>query len=210
MKVVGIGAGGHARVLIDALRLCGAEVVALTEANEALWNREIAGVRVAGGDDFWPKLLDAGVRHAFIALGSVDSSRARRTVYERAMSAGFEIVSVVHPRAVVASSARLGIGVQILAGSIVNADAIIGDNVIINTAAVVEHDCVIGNHAHIATGARLAGAVRVGEGAHIGIGAAVRQHITIGAEAIVGAGAAVVRDVPPGVTVVGVPARVRN
>lgn len=206
MKVAGIGAGGHAKVLVEALRLRGIEAVALTDADRALWGKRVAGVEVAGGDDCWPELLAAGVTHAFIAVGGTGSTRARRALYERAREAGFEIASVIHPSAIVSPSATLGAGVQILAGAIINADAAIGENSIINTAAVVEHDCAIGAHAHIATGAKLASTVRVGDGSHVGVGASVRQCITIGANVVVGAGAAVVKNIPDGATVVGVPA----
>jgi acetyltransferase-like isoleucine patch superfamily enzyme len=67
---------------------------------------------------------------------------------------------------------------------------------------------VLADHVHIATGASLASTVEVGEAAHIGVGASVRQCIRIGRLAQIGAGAVVVKDVPDGVIVVGVPARV--
>ena len=52
------------------------------------------------------------------------------------------------------------------------------------------------------------GSSRVDALAHIGAGAVIRQGIHIGEAAIVGAGAVVVKDVPAGVTVVGVPAKI--
>jgi acetyltransferase-like isoleucine patch superfamily enzyme len=45
-------------------------------------------------------------------------------------------------------------------------------------------------------------------GARVGAGAVLCPGVEIGAEAFVGAGAVVVRNVPPGVVVVGNPARV--
>ena len=52
--------------------------------------------------------------------------------------------------------------------------------------------------------------VVVERGATLGSGAVVMGGVRIGARALVGAGAAVTRDVPPGETVVGVPARARG
>jgi len=206
-RVVGIGAGGHAKVVIDILRQMGGyEIVTLVDCDRNLWESEVSGIRVFGDDNYLPELYAQGVRDTFIGVGTVGDSQSRTRVYELARRYGFRIVSAIHPTAVVAASAKIGDGPTIMANAIVNPGANLGDNVIVNTRAVVEHDCVIGDHVHIATGAVLSGMVTVGRGAHIGAGATVRQGLTIGEGAIVGAGAVVVRDVPTGTTVVGVPA----
>ena len=193
--------------MIDALRARGIEVAALTDPKEALRNTTIDGVPIVGDDSAWPVLRRDGVTHAFIGMGSIGDASRRRELFGRVRAAGFEIISVIHPSAIISPNAALGRGAIVFAGAVINAGAVLGDNVIVNTAAVVEHDCNIGDHAHIATGARLGASVHVGAGAHIGIGATIRQAISIGEDAIVGAGAAVVADVPPGVTVAGVPAK---
>ena len=207
IRVVGIGAGGHAKVVIDILRLMGGyEIVGLLDADKDLWGTEVLGVRVLGDDSLLPQLYEQGIRDAFIGVGTVGNPRPRIDIYDLARQQGFRIVSAIHPKAVIAPSAEIGHDPTVMAGAVINPDARLGDNVIVNTAAVVEHDCVIGYHVHIATGAVLAGTVTVGQGAHVGAGASVRQGITIGERAVVGAGAVVVRDVPAGTTVVGVPA----
>jgi sugar O-acyltransferase (sialic acid O-acetyltransferase NeuD family) len=76
-----------------------------------------------------------------------------------------------------------------------------------NLYSYVEHDCVIGDFVTFAPGAKVNGNVTIGDHAHIGSGAIIRQGINIGAGAIIGMGAVVTRDVPPGVTVVGNPAK---
>lgn len=207
IRVVGIGAGGHAKVVIDILRLMGGyEIVGLLDADKELWGTDVLGIRVLGDDSLLPQLYEQGIRDAFIGVGTVGDTQPRIRLYESARKQEFRIVRAVHPRAVVALSAAIGEGPTIMAGAVINPDARLGDNVIVNTAAVVEHDCVIGPHAHIATGAVLAGMVTVGQGAHVGAGASVRQGIAIGERAVIGVGAVVVRDVPAGTTVVGVPA----
>lgn len=207
IRVVGIGAGGHAKVVIDILRLIGGcEIVGLLDADKALWGTEVLGVRVLGDDSLLSQLHGQGIRDAFIGVGTVGDTEPRIRLYQAARQHGFQIVRAIHPRAVIASSVEIGHGPTIMAGAVINPGARLGDNVIVNTAAVVEHDCVIGDHVHIATGAALAGTVTVGKGAHIGAGASVRQGITIGERAVIGAGAVVVRDVPDGTMVVGVPA----
>ena len=208
MQVIGLGAGGHAKVVIEILQLmAGCELVGLLDRNKELWGTDVLGVPVLGNDDLLPKLYNRGVGHAFIGLGTVGDTRPRRQLYEKARRQRFQIVSAIHRQAIIAPSAEIGHGPTVMAGAVINAAARLGDNVIVNTGAIVEHDCVVGNNVHIATGARLASTVYVGDGAHIGLGASVRQCIRIGRNAIVGAGSVVVDDVPDNVVVVGVPAR---
>jgi sugar O-acyltransferase (sialic acid O-acetyltransferase NeuD family) len=210
-KVVGLGAGGHAKVMIEALRATGSyEIAGLLDPNQELWNLTVLGVKVLGGDALLPELRRQGINQAFIGLGGADDAGPRRRLYQQALDQGFKIVSAVHPQATISPSAVTGHGFTIFAGAVVNAEARLGDNVTVNTGAIVEHDCQIGDHVHIATGSRLCSTVRVGSGAHIGAGATVRQNISIGEDSIVGAGAVVVKDVDPWTVVVGVPARLHR
>jgi sugar O-acyltransferase (sialic acid O-acetyltransferase NeuD family) len=209
MRVIGLGAGGHAKVVIEILRL-GAEfeIVGLLDTNEALRGTEVLGVPVLGGDDLMPELFAQGTHHAFLGLGTVGKPGPRRRLCEEAQRHGYRMVPAIHPQAVISMSAQFGVGPTVMAGAVINASARLGDLVIVNTGAVVEHDCLLGDHVHIAPGATLAGGVEVGEGAHVGLGACVREGLRIGRGAIVGAGAVVIEDVPDGVVVAGVPARV--
>jgi len=209
IPVIGFGAGGHAKTIIEILRSMPAyEIVGLLDT-QIERGANALGVEVLGDDSMMAELRARGIEHAFIGVGTVGDAQPRRQLYEKVVSAGFQIVPAIHVAAIVSASAQIGAGPTIMAGAIVNANTVIGDNVIVNTGAIVEHDCVIGDHTHIATGARLAGGVHVGPCSHIGIGAAIRQDIKIGEGVIVGAGAVVVRDVPDFKTVIGVPARVK-
>lgn len=209
IKVVGIGAGGHAKVVIDILNLMKEyELVGLLDPNRSLWETTVLGVPIIGDDSLLIQLQKNGVGLAFIGVGSAADTAPRKQIYQNATANGFKIVDAIHPTAVIASSAKFGSGTTVMAGAIINPGTELGDNVIINTSSVIEHDCMIRDHAHIATGARLAGTVTVGQGAHVGVGAVVRQGLNIGEHSIVGAGAVVVKDVEPNTTVVGVPARV--
>jgi len=206
-RVVGLGGGGHAKVVIDTLRLIGFEPSALLELNASLWGTTILDVPVVGGDDRLAALRREGITLAFVGVGGAGETGTRRRLYLLLREQGYDVVSAIHPAAVVSKAASIGRGVTLLAGSIVNAGAALGDNVIVNSGAIVEHDCVISNHVHVATGAQLASTVQVGEGSHVGLGASIRQSCRIGRNTIVGAGAVVVDDVPDDVVVVGVPAR---
>lgn len=208
IPVIGLGAGGHARVVIEILQHNPKyEVVCLLDTNSELHGKEVSGIPILGNDTLLPKLVEQGIRHCFIGLGSVGNATPRKKLYHLALSHNLEPVNSIHPTALISPSAQTGLGLTAAAYSVINAGVIIGENVIINTGAIVEHDCTIGSHAHIATGARLASNVQVGDGAHIGIGVSIRQCIVIGEGAIVGAGAVVVKDVPAASTVVGTPAK---
>ena len=209
MRVVLVGAGGHARSILAALAGGALEPVACTDPRAQLHGTRIDGVPVVGDDERLPALLDDGVQGAVIAVGAIGDNVPRAELYEHVAALGFALPVVRSPSAIVAPTAEVGPGSVLLAGAIVGPGARIGRNAIVNTRAVVEHDCVIGDHVHVASGAVLGGGVTVGRAAHVGLGAAVRQGIGIGAGALVGVGAAVVADVPEGAIVVGVPARSR-
>lgn len=207
-KILGLGAGGHAKMVVELIVENGEYSIAgLLDPDRSLWGKTLLGVPVLGDDDLMKGIMDGGVRHAFLGVGSVGDNRKRKALFEALVRCGFALPSLVHPRAAVSRSAVLGPGTVAMQMSVVGAAARTGANCIINTGAIVEHDCCLGDHVHVASGSVLASAVTVGDGAHIGAGATVRQRIRIGAGAVVGAGAAVVKDVEPGAVVGGVPAR---
>jgi len=175
-----------------------------TELNTA--GAELFGVRVVSPEGL-EQLRANGVTHAFVGVGGIGVSSGRRGIFERLVTAGFELPAIIHASAIVSPWATLRRGVQVFAAAVVNADAEIGAGAIVNTGAIVEHDCRVGAHAHVAPGACLAGLASVGESAHVGIGAVVIEGVRIGPGALVGAGAVVIRDVPEGARVAGVPAR---
>jgi len=207
IKVVGLGAGGHAKVVIEIIRLMDKyDIVALLDPEPDLHGKKLFEIPVLGDDSKLNELQDSGVNHFFIGLGSVGDSSTRKRLFAQATAAGMQPVNAIHPGSQISVSAQIGEGATIMANVVINASAVIGINNIINTGAIVEHDCILGDHVHLATGAKLASAVTVGTGTHIGAGATVRQLINIGEEATIGAGAMVVKDVPAGLTVVGNPA----
>ncbi|MGB0383244.1 MAG: acetyltransferase [Ardenticatenaceae bacterium] len=209
IKVISLGAGGHAKVIIEILRMDSRyELVGLLDSKPGLVGKKVLGVPILGDDNLLPELVQQGVNSFVIGLGSTGNNQPRQRLFEFALSHNLEPLTVVHPRAICSVWAKVGHGSQLLPGSIVNGGAVLGENVLINSGAIVEHDCVIANHVHIATGAKLASTVHVGRLAHIGAGATVRQCITIGEGVVVGAGAVVVKDVAPHTVVVGVPARI--
>lgn len=209
LEVIILGAGGHAKVLIEALRLAQPGIaLGLLDPDRAWHGRQILDVPVLGDDDLLPSLAAESPELCFVVgVGAIVASPHRRRLFDLAQGLGLRPFTVIHPAAIISPSAQIEAGAQILAGAVVNTEARIGANAIVNTRAVVEHNCQIQAHAHVATGACLAGGVQVDLEAMIGAGATLRQSIHVAAGAVVGAGAVVVRDVLQGETVVGVPAK---
>ncbi len=207
--VIGLGAGGHARVVIEILKLSGEfDIVGLLDPQPELHDTPLLGVKILGGDDLLEDLQAGGVNHAFIGLGTVGDIRPRLRIFERLQNSGFQLASAIHPRATISQSAVFGLGPTVMAGVVVNALAQLGDDVIINTSATVDHDCKIGNHVHISPGVNLGGNVSVGDRTMIGMGAVVLPGIKIGSDVLVGAGTLVNRDVPDGKVILGHPGRI--
>src|SRR4029450_7614437 len=143
--VVVIGAGGHAKVVVELIRAQGRyDVVGCTDP--APERGDVVGAPILGSDDILPDLYAQGVRHCFVALGD---NPLRMKVARRVASLGFELVNAISPNAIVSPTARLGHGVAVMAGAVINAATVVEDLAIINTHSVVDHDCQIGEAAHV-------------------------------------------------------------
>lgn len=203
-SIVVVGGGGHAKVAVEALRFSGWTVIGFTDADTT--PRCVVGAALLGGDELLPEIRSSGVRFAFAALGG---NALRERIGDKLMELGFEMPSALGPNANVSSSAKLGRGVAVFAGASINAETCVGDFAIINTGASVDHDGSIGRAAHVAPGCALAGCVTVGDRTFLGAGAIVIPGIEIGSDTVIGAGSVVVRNLPSGITALGVPARQR-
>ena len=206
LPVIVLGAGGHAKVLIEALLASSAVITGVVDPDLTLVGTTIHGVQVLGGDDVVNEFPPSEVQ-LVNGLGSVSLPVKRQQLFERFKGIGYDFATVVHPSAVVASDVELAEGAQVMAGVVIQPGCSIGVNSIINTRVSVDHDCSIGDHVHIAPGVTLSGGVAVGSCSHIGTGATVIQGINIGAKSVIGAGALVLKDVAPCITVVGIPAK---
>ena len=204
--VIILGAGGHAKVLIDALRLQSVGLLGMTDADIGKKGHALLGVPVIGDDAEVMKHPADSIR-LVNGVGTVRVNPLRRQLFEQFVGKGYRFASVVHPSAIIADDVVLSEGAQVMAGAVIQAGCHVGMNTLVNTGAIVDHDCHIGNHVHLSPGVTLSGSVSVGENSHIGTGATVIQGIKIGRNSLVAAGAVVIRDVPDGVTVAGVPAK---
>lgn len=203
--IVIIGAGGHAKVLVDILLQAGACIAGIVDQNVLLHGKHVLGVTVIGGDDVVTS--SSPDKYSLVnAIGSTTIPDLRTRIYEAFKSNGYSFATVIHPSAIIASDVTVGEGVQIFAGAVIQPGTMIGSNAIINTRSSIDHDCIIGNNCHIAPGVTLSGQVHVGQCVHVGTGATIIQGISIGNNCLIAAGAVVTKNIGSGSKVRGVPA----
>ncbi|SDM17100.1 acetyltransferase [Pedobacter antarcticus] len=193
-----IGAGGHAKVIIDLLER--SEILI-----EGIWDEDLEKTSLMGypiNGNFSKFIESIPQKNAVLAIGN---NRVRQQLSLH-LTGNTPVIS--HPQAAVANSVMVGVGTVIMANATINSCTVIGNYAIINTMASVDHDCIIGDFVHISPQAGIAGNVFVGEGTHVGIGAVVIQGIKIGKWAIIGAGAVIINDLPDFAVVVGNPGKI--
>lgn len=207
--IIIVGAGGHGRVLADALLLCGRTVLGFVDADARLQDTTVMGLKVLGDD---ARLIAGDWPEAALVngIGGPPGGRVRREVQQRLEAEGRRFTGVRHPSAVVSSFAVVDETAQVLARAVVQTGASVGPGCIVNTGAIVEHDCRLEPFTHCAPGSILCGEVRIGATCHIGAGAVVREGVILGDGVVVGAGAVVVDDHAGPALLLGIPARRGN
>ena len=144
------------------------------------------------------------IQTAIVAIGN---NRVRGVKYNLFKDAGFEMLSIVHPKALIDTKVVFGDNVIIEMGTAIHTHSKIGNNVFLGGDALIGHHNIIGDHVLVGGNASFGGAVVVEDYASVGVGSSIKPGVNIGKGAIVGVGAVVIKDVEPGTTVVGVPAK---
>lgn len=201
--VIIIGNGGHASVLTEILLLNNRTILGYTAPEQ---ERNLYNLTYLGNDKAILKFTPTDIE-LVNAIGSTSNTNLREKLYNEFKSRGYFFSSVIHPSTIIASTVKLGEGIQILAGTVIQPFVKIVDNCIVNTSVAIDHDCYIGKHCHIGPGCVLSGSVNVGDGTHIGTGTTIIQNIRVGKKVLIGAGSLVIRDVEDDTTVYGVPAK---
>lgn len=199
IKLIFIGAGGHAKSVADSLDETKIELCGFIDENKTgtHYGKPILGSRITDIPEYEKY-------HYFVAIGNV---HVRKKWFDEIMEMGLKTINIIDPTAMISSTAKIGIGNFIGKLAIVNADAVIGNNNIINTKALIEHECIVGNHVHLSTNSTINGNVIVYDEVFLGSSAVCNELVKIGQGAIIGSGSVVIKDVKQDTTVVGAPAR---
>ncbi|WP_280524599.1 acetyltransferase [Sutcliffiella horikoshii] len=206
MKVVIVGQGGHSKVVTEAIAFQGnLKIIGYLDDNynELVFENELFYGPIRSNKELL--LIEPNIKF-IIAIGN---NKMRKVIVEKLGLKETQFISVIHPKAIISTSAIIGVGSVILANAVVNTDATIGAHTIINTSAIVEHDNIIEDFAHLSPNATLTGTVHIEEGVHVGAGANIIPNISIGKWSTIGAGATVINHIPAFSTAVGVPAKIK-
>tara|TARA_R110002072_G_scaffold239997_1_gene398052 strand:- start:41 stop:667 length:627 start_codon:yes stop_codon:yes gene_type:complete len=155
----------------------------------------------------WSGFLELPARQRAVCL-AIASGAVRKKLAQRCDAAGIPLIEARAASVVEMDDVQIGDGACLSPFVTLTSNIRIGRAFHANLYSYVEHDCRVGDYVTLAPGAKVNGNVTLGDHAYIGSNAVIRQGLTIGAGAVVGMGAVVTRDVPPGVTVVGNPARI--
>ena len=194
-----LGAGGHAKVLIEIFRLNQQKTLGIITPN---LNRGsiFEGLNVIGDDDAVYK-YNPEETLLINAIGAMPNNQNRWHLSNLMRKKNFKFDNVIHPSSIIAADVSFAEGVQLMAGTIIQPGCKIGQDSIINTGSHIDHDTSIGDQCHIAPGVTLCGDIQIGSNVHVGTGAKVLQGIKIGDNAVIAAGTTVFKDIPSGVLV---------
>lgn len=206
-KIIVWGASGHAFFVLNILSyLSELKVVGIIDDISPKRAGEIfSGVQILGGREVLPSLKSQGIVKVIFGFGNCS---ARLSLANYLYNEKFELVSAIHPKAVIAVNASIGAGCVIGPGVVIDAGCTIEENCILNNNSCISHGTYVSAGTHICPGVIIGGDVTIGRGSWIGIGSTVIQKVTIGTGSFIGAGSVVTQDIPDNVLAHGVPARV--
>ena len=189
-----IGAGGHCRSCIDVIEAEGifkiSGIIKQTGGN----SEPVLGYQILGNDNDLSELVKE-CSTALITVGQIKNADLRVRLFQQLQGLGFELATIISPRAYVSKNATLGAGTIVMHDALINTGAKIGNNCILNTKSLVEHDAIVEDHCHISTSSVVNGGTIIREKTFIGSNTITKEYITVGKTSVIGGGLRVVSDV---------------
>jgi UDP-perosamine 4-acetyltransferase len=205
--VIILGSGGHAKVVIDILNMMNQyRIIGVTSVSIELGSL-FMGYPVIGDDSVLPLYKEKGIKLVAMGLGGYKNNDARKKLYFFVKALGLQVITAIHPGAIISTSSVIGEGVTIFPGVILNTEVSVGNNVIIATGSTIDHETVIEDHVLISAGVTVGAYAHIKEAALLALGSKVISGITVGENSLIAAGAVVVNDIPDNTRVFGIPAK---
>lgn len=196
-NIIIIGSGGHASVVIDIVEKVGDHtIIGLIDSFRTKGNK-VMGYEILGDVEDLPGLSESsGTFDLCIAVGD---NWQRHLLYEKVVTLldDVDLPAIIHPSAQIARSVKMGRGVVVMAGVVINSRTTIGDLSILNTNSGIDHDCELRHYGSLAPGVVCGGNVSIGAFSAIGIGSTVSHGMSIGDHVVIGAGSLVLKDCEP-------------
>jgi len=205
-NIVIIGASGHGSMVLDCLERQGRYSVSGFVDSFKKKGTGHNGYPILGTELDLPTLTEKLDLHgAILAIGN---NWTRKIMADKigGIAPALDIVTAVHPCAIIGKDVKIGKGTVIMPGAIVNAGSRIGDFCILNTNSSLGHNGTMEGFSSISSGVCTGGNLVLGRFSAISLGANVIENITIGEHSLIGAGSLVVRDVGDLSVVYGAPA----
>ena len=196
-----IGASGHGKVCSDIAEQSGYKNIEFLDDDKQVTS--CGKYSVVGKVDNYKDYIDGC--DFFISIGNTCT---RAAFSQMIVNAGGNLVTLIHPNAVISQDVRIGLGTVVMAGTVINANAEIGAGCIINTCSSIDHDCCINDYVHVSVGSHICGTSSIGKNTWVGAGAIISNNIDVCEGCMIGAGAVVVKNISTAGTYVGVPAHI--
>lgn len=210
-KIIIIGDGGHAQVVIDIINemiLSGEKLIikGVTSVSRPRGEKFMEHEILGNDDELINYKNDKDILIA-IGVGGFRDNRLREKIYNTIKEIGFDFLNVIHPSAILSKTTILGKGIVIFPNVVINTNVRIGNNSIIATSASIDHNTIIEDNVLVSAGVTVGADSIIQKGSLLALGSKVVSSVRIGKNVLVAAGAVVVNDVDDNQIVFGVPAK---
>ncbi len=207
-NVVLFGGGLHANYCAEIIEMAGNyNIVGIIDSVASIGS-DLYGYSVIGRQEDIINLVKENNKNC--GLISIGDNWSRKIVHDCIIDLipGFEFINAIHPSVIIGKNVKLGIGIVVMAGSIINPNCIIGDFCFFATGAQLDHDNVIEPYASISAGSVTGGKVNIGKFSAITLGVTIIDRTNIGENVVIGSGSLVLNNIPDNVLAYGSPAKI--
>ena len=187
-----IGGGGHCQSVIEVAESIGCTIKGILDVPSEV-GKQVLGYSIVGTDDAIADYVETC--EFVITVGFIKNPALRIKLFDKVLSEGGTLATLIASTAYVSSHAKIGKGTVVMHHTFVNAGAQVGENVILNTHCNIEHNACVGHHCHVSTGVMVNGDCIIGNNCFIGSQSVLANGISICDDVLVGAGSLVRKNI---------------